>query len=197
MLFVDIDRFKSVNDTHGHHVGDQLLAEIGNRLAALVRSGDTLARFSGDEFVFLCEQLRGPDDGEALAARVRATFDEPFQLGPVTVAVSASVGVAVARPNDVVSDQLLAEADREMYAYKRLLPQRNDLSFGTGVGAWTDVAGRRGGTDLQLENELRVALTEDDLDLAYQPIIGLDDGKIVGVEALLRWCSHTRGPVPP
>ena len=119
ILFVDLDRFKQVNDTYGHQVGDYLLRAVGHRLAGLVRPGDTLSRVSGDEFVFLCEDIVGPHDVEALATRIAGAFAEPFTLGSTTHRLSASVGVAFAGPGESISDDLVAMADAAMYRAKR------------------------------------------------------------------------------
>ena len=119
VLFVDLDRFKEVNDTYGHQVGDELLRAVGHRLGGLVRPGDTLARVSGDEFVFLCEDIAGPADVEVLATRIAGAFEEPYALGATTHRLSASVGVAFAGPGESISDDLVAMADAAMYRAKR------------------------------------------------------------------------------
>lgn len=118
VFFIDLDRFKQVNDAHGHHVGDQLLVAVASRLVGIVRLGDTLARFAGDEFVVLCEDVRGPADPEALADRFHEAFTEPFQLADKEVAITASVGLAFAGPAERVSEELLVEADMAMYQVK-------------------------------------------------------------------------------
>jgi diguanylate cyclase (GGDEF)-like protein len=110
VLFIDLDDFKLINDTHGHHVGDELLVAVGRRLAALVRPDDTLARVSGDEFVFLCENLTDRADAELLARRVDAAFEAPFDLSGLELSLAASVGLAVSAPGAAISDRLLAEA---------------------------------------------------------------------------------------
>jgi diguanylate cyclase (GGDEF)-like protein len=121
ILFADLDRFKQVNDTYGHPVGDELLVAVAHRLSGLVRSGDTLARFSGDEFVFLCEDLRGMADAEILARRIDEAFAEPFALtaSGLTVTVTASVGIAFAGPGEPFSNELVVKADMAMYQVKR------------------------------------------------------------------------------
>ncbi len=189
VLFADLDRFKEVNDTHGHQVGDELLLAVANRLAGLVRSGDTLARFSGDEFVFLCEDLQSAADVELLAERIYDTFTTPFVLAGIELTLTASVGIAFAGPGEAISTQLLAKADMAMYHVKR-----------TG-GAGRHIVDMRealgDNDDENLELDLRKALTEDELDVAYQPIVRTTDGLVIGVEALLRWMHPDRGAIPP
>lgn len=119
VFFIDLDRFKQTNDGHGHHVGDQLLVAVASRLGEIVRPGDTLARFAGDEFVLLCEDVRRPADAEVLAARLHDAFTAPFPLADREVAITASVGVAFAGPAEKISNQLLIEADTAMYQAKR------------------------------------------------------------------------------
>jgi diguanylate cyclase (GGDEF)-like protein len=191
VLFIDLDRFKQVNDLYGHQVGDELLVAVAQRLSVLVRSGDTLARFSGDEFVFLCEDLRSADDVEILARRVDDAFATPFDLDGAErpLALTASVGVAFAGPGEDISQQLVVEADMAMYQAKR-----------TGGSAHRVLDLRealRSSDDNNLEHELRSALARDELDIAYQPIVRTADGQVVGVEALLRWTHAERGPVSP
>ncbi len=119
VLFADLDRFKDVNDTYGHQVGDELLIAVANRLSSLVRPGDTLARISGDEFVFLCEDLGNGLDVEFLARRIDSAFMDEFLVMGLTLAVTASVGIAFSGPGEVVSDRLVARADASMYRAKR------------------------------------------------------------------------------
>ena len=121
MLFVDLDQFKQVNDTHGHQVGDELLVAVAHRLSGLVRSGDTLARFGGDEFVFLCEDLSSSADVLVLASRIGEVMAKPFVLARTEfpLAVSASVGIAFAGPGEDISDELVLKADMAMYQAKR------------------------------------------------------------------------------
>jgi len=181
VLFVDLDDFKAVNDSHGHAVGDELLCAVADRLRALVRPGDTLARMYGDEFVYLCEDLTGAEDVELIATRVARCFDEPFMLeatGDTRLSVSASVGLAYAGPGEDVSQQLIADADQAMYEVKRdegngraVLDLRNDRSTGTRT---------------TLRRDLHDALAQRSLDLEYQPILRTDDGRLLGVEALIR-----------
>ena len=188
VLFVDLDRFKRVNDTHGHHIGDDLLRAIAQRLAAVVRPGDTLARFSGDEFVFLCEDLQSAADVEALATRVDGAFIEPFSVGGVQLSVTASVGMAFAGPGEDISDELVVQADIAMYQAKRR---------GGGGHQIIDLREALLCADRDsLETDLRAAFADGKLELAYQPIVRSRDGAITGVEALLRWNDPVRGDVP-
>jgi diguanylate cyclase (GGDEF)-like protein len=189
VLFVDLDHFKRVNDTHGHHVGDELLVAVAERLSALVRPGDTLARFSGDEFVFLCEDLRSDADVILLAARVEEAFDKAFVLTDGPIAITASIGMAHAGPGQEISDQLLLKADTAMYQAKR-----------RGAGAHRVIDLREAIEDndhTSLQADLASAFANHKLDVAYQPILRCADEVIVGVEALLRWTDPERGVVSP
>jgi diguanylate cyclase (GGDEF)-like protein len=189
VLFADLDNFKWVNDTHGHAAGDQLLIAVAARLASLVRPGDTLARLSGDEFLILCEDLSGSHDVEGLATRIQEAFELPFSLPHTEVSITASVGVAYSGPGEEVTPELIRDADSAMYAAKR---------YRKAVGHDPEVEpGHRGAAVVQnLTDDLRTALSERALDLAYQPIVRTADGRIVGVETLLRWHHPDRGPVP-
>jgi diguanylate cyclase (GGDEF)-like protein len=188
ILFVDLDQFKNVNDTYGHLIGDELLLAVAHRLSGLIRSGDTLARFSGDEFVFLCEDLRSAADVEVLARRIDETFNHPFELAGTHLTVKASVGMAFAGSGEDISNELLVRADMAMYQVKR--------SGGSGHNIIDMRKTLQTITENSLETDLRAAMEEDQLAVAYQPIIRSTDGAIVGVEALLRWTHPDRGPVP-
>jgi diguanylate cyclase (GGDEF)-like protein len=187
ILFADLDRFKEVNDGHGHQVGDELLLAVAHRLSGLVRPGDTLARFSGDEFVFLCEDLKSVADVEELAERIDEAFAQPFRLSQVELAVTASVGMAFAGPGKHLSAQTLVDADIAMYQAKR----------GGGAGHQIlDLREAQRTTDSNsLELDLRSAFSRGQLEVAYQPIVRNTDGLVTGVEALLRWNHPVRGPV--
>jgi diguanylate cyclase (GGDEF)-like protein len=188
VLFADLDRFKQVNDTHGHQVGDELLLAVAQRLSRLVRPGDTLARVSGDEFVFLCEDLHSAIAVEALALRIDEAFSRPFPLAGMELSITASVGVAFAGPGEEISSQLVVEADTAMYQAKRNGGAGHQI-----IDLREAVRTRRG----DLESELRAALANEQLDVFYQPIVRCSDGRICGVEALLRWNHPHRGSVPP
>lgn len=188
VLFADLDRFKAVNDTYGHHVGDQLLVGVAERLGRLVRPGDTLARVSGDEFVILCEDMDSAADVEALAERIVGAFAEPFALPSRELVVTASVGIAFAGPGEAISEQLVVDADIAMYQAKR------------NGGASHQVVDLREATELTRQDRLaaafRAAFAAEALDLEYQPIVAVSDGSVTGVEALLRWTDADEGPIP-
>jgi diguanylate cyclase (GGDEF)-like protein len=187
ILFADVDRFKRVNDTHGHKIGDELLLAVARRLAALVRPGDTLCRYAGDEFVFLCEDLTSEADAELLANRVNEAFAAPFELLGTEVQITASVGMAFAGPGEEISDQLVVMADTAMYQAKRK------------GGAAHQVIDLREASETHerqwLEGELRSALHSHELEVAYQPIVTSAGGLVTGVEALLRWPAPARRQV--
>jgi diguanylate cyclase (GGDEF)-like protein len=189
ILFIDLDHFKQVNDEHGHHVGDELLVAVAKRLTSLARPGDTLARVAGDEFVFLCEDMRSAADVELLAGRVDAAFAEPFALSQSAIAVSASVGVAFSGLGVAISERLVDEADHAMYQAKRRGGARHQVIELREALRVTEMD--------SLERDLRVAFAQDQLDVAYQPIVRSADGTVIGLEALLRWTHPQRGSVPP
>ena len=189
VLFLDLDRFKTVNDLHGHAIGDELLLAVAHRLTAALRSGDTLARMSGDEFVVLCEDINDPAEVDAIAARICAAVAGPFVLSGAVVATSVSVGIAFSGRGDQLSEQILREADAAMYQAKRGGGARHqiiDLRE-------QHLADERAG----LERDLTSAVAQGELRAHYQPIVETRDGRIVGVEALLRWDHPLRGLVMP
>lgn len=188
ILFADLDRFKSVNDTYGHHVGDQLLTAVADRLTGLLRPGDTLARLSGDEFVILCEDLDEASQVEPIAARIDAALAEPFVISDRPIRVSASVGIAFAGHGDDVPEQVLQEADAAMYQTKRKGGARHGI---------VDLREQRHSHHRSsVSHELPGALARGELRIEYQPIVATTDGRVNGVEALLRWEHPTLGSVP-
>jgi diguanylate cyclase (GGDEF)-like protein len=188
VLFADLDGFKRVNDLHGHQVGDELLLAVAMRLSNLVRPGDTLCRYAGDEFVFLCEDLADEADAEVLALRVDDAFAEPFLLGLLEISMTASVGMAFAGPSTEITDRLVVEADTAMYQAKRKGGAAHQIIDLREASAAQD--------RVTLESDLREAFGNGLLDVAYQPIVRSSDGLITGVEALLRWNHALRGPIP-
>ena len=186
LVLLDLDRFKEVNDTLGHHVGDQLLVAVAGRLKTCLRPGDTVARLGGDEFALL---LPGADADVAQKAAVRArvALSEPFVLGGLLVDVAASAGIAVSPEHGVTVDVLLQHADVAMY-----------LSKESGeVELYDTTRDHNSTTRLALLGELRRAVEVGELELHYQPKADLRDGRVVGVEALVRWRHPLRGLVPP
>ena len=187
LLLFDLDRFKEVNDTLGHHVGDQLLVLVGTRLTAAVRPVDTVARLGGDEFAVLLPDTR-PDVAELTAQRLLAELAVPIVLEGLLVDVRGSVGVAVAPQDGADLDELLQHADVAMYLAKEQ---------GGGVERY-DVQRDRNSTErLVMVGELRRALTGDELEVHYQPKADLRTMRVDGVEALVRWRHPQRGLVPP
>jgi diguanylate cyclase (GGDEF)-like protein len=209
VLYVDIDHFKHVNDTFGHHVGDTLLRAVTRRIAALLRPGDTLARLSGDEFVILCEELEAEAQAKLVASRIVAAFAESFTLSGANVPVTASVGIALLSAEQdngadgVVpqsspsvhgsahrraAERLMREADIAMYQVKKSGGNNQGL---VDPSQLTLMAHRVG-----LSHELRLALAAGELRPEYQPIVSTT-GDVVAAEALLRWAHPSRGLVPP
>jgi diguanylate cyclase (GGDEF)-like protein/PAS domain S-box-containing protein len=191
ILFLDLDHFKLINDSLGHHAGDALLRAVAPRLRGHLRPGDIVARFGGDEFGILIDRLA--DEGEALAIadRVAAAFTQPFSIDGVEHFVSSSIGVAVARSSErqVNAELLIRDADAAMYRAKEGGRARCVL-FDAEMRAG---AMRR----LEVERELRHALDRDELALFYQPVIDLRNGDISGLEALVRWRHPERGLLDP
>ncbi len=189
VLFVDLDRFKQVNDHYGHHTGDQLLIAVAGRLSAILRPGDTLCRVSGDEFVFLCEDLESAHDAEGIATRITEQLVEPFDVLDLSLVVTASVGLAYAGPGTEVSDQLVVDADTAMYQAKR--------RGGDGHRVIDLREALRHNRRNELETDLRTAIADGALSVAYQPIVRTADGTVTGVEALLRWTHARYGEISP
>ena len=188
VMFLDLDRFKLVNDGLGHDAGDELLVGVAARLRDALRPGDTVARFGGDEFVLLFEGLSTPETAEVLARRILACFAEPFPVGGDPFHVSASLGVAIGDGVKTAGD-LVRDADAAMYRAKALGRGRLQLFDAT----TEDEALSR----VHTETALRQALAQGELRLHFQPIFELVECRPVGVEALLRWEHPTRGLLGP
>ncbi len=187
MLFLDLDKFKAVNDNLGHDVGDRLLVSVSERLAELMRDSDTVARLGGDEFVILAEELESEGEAMALAARVLDAMERPFPLGTAEVAMLASVGVAVTEDPASDPEAMLREADLAMYKAKGAGGRRLEL-FDASLREAMD-------TQVELEMLLRDALPRKELTLAYQPMLPLAGGQPVGIEALVRWRPKREGRI--
>jgi diguanylate cyclase (GGDEF)-like protein/PAS domain S-box-containing protein len=189
LLYLDVDRFKTVNDSLGHTAGDALLLAIATRLRSVLRPEDTIARLGGDEFAILVEDVRLPDETVSLAKRVLTAFDDSFDLDGRQMSIRASVGVVVTAVGERTGDDLLRDADVAMYRAK-VGGRGSYAMFEPSMQA--DVAAR-----MELESDLRAAVEAESLTIAYQPIVTLPDGEIVGVEALARWEHQDRGSVSP
>lgn len=187
VMFVDVDRFKLINDGIGHEAGDTILVLLGERLKRFVRSGDTVGRFGGDEFIIVCGNLmlRG---ARTLAERIRQSTRCPFEVDGRQIYLNVSVGIALAGPDDT-AESMLRGADTAMYRAK---------SAGGDSSAVYDarMTGRAAGR-LDLESDLRLALERGEFSLDYQPIVELDTEATVGFEALLRWNHAEHGPIAP
>jgi diguanylate cyclase (GGDEF)-like protein/PAS domain S-box-containing protein len=188
VLFLDLDRFKLVNDGLGHVVGDQLLVEVAARLTRSIRASDTVARFGGDEFVIVREDIADVTEAVEFAERIVAVLHEPIALSGRELYATTSVGIALGG-SDSSAEQLLRDADAAMYRAKDLGRARIEL-FSHELQQ--QVAAR-----LDLETALRQAIDRDELELLYQPIVRLADGRVVGAEALLRWHRAGHGVVLP
>jgi diguanylate cyclase (GGDEF)-like protein len=189
VLFLDLDNFKGINDTLGHAVGDELLKAVAARLRACLRETDIVARLGGDEFIVVQTPIEEPSDAAALAKRIRHAFSAPCDLGDHQIAIDTSIGIALA-PNDGVDPEvLLKNADMALYDAK-----------GAGRGTFRYFEQAMNARVMErraLELELRRAFVNGEFELHYQPLISIEDGRITGCEALLRWRHPTRGLVPP
>ncbi len=189
LLFIDLDHFKTVNDSLGHRVGDDLLVAVAHRLTPLARTDDTLARFGGDEFVLLCEDLQRMETAGEIAERIGRSLEEPFHLGDDAVFVTASIGIAMPTHEQTSGESLIRDADAAMYRAKDQGRSRYELF---------DAALRQTVVErMHTETSLRWALERDELRVHYQPLIGLEGGALVGFEALVRWQHPERGLLPP
>jgi diguanylate cyclase (GGDEF)-like protein/PAS domain S-box-containing protein len=189
VMFIDLDRFKNVNDTFGHAAGDLLLKQVSERLADCVRSDDTVGRLSGDEFAIVLSRLTAPSDASVVANKIIDSLNKPFSLEGTELFVSVSIGITVFPTDSVDQDALIRNADVAMYRAKDR--GRNNFQF------YTPEMNRRTREMLNMESELRRAVERDELVLHYQPKVSLKTGQITGVEALLRWQHPERGLVPP
>ncbi|HUH07199.1 MAG TPA: EAL domain-containing protein [Egibacteraceae bacterium] len=189
VLFIDIDRFKVINDSLGHAAGDRLLIAVAQRLRAHLRGEDTVARLGGDEFTVLLEEVESIDDAVRAASRLTQACREPLILDGQELALTVSIGIAMTSSDQVPPEELMRNADLAMYRAKRNGRARWEIfDFDIDTHAL-----RR----LEMESALQQAVSRDELTLHYQPLVRLDTQRIVGMEALVRWEHPERGLVPP
>jgi diguanylate cyclase (GGDEF)-like protein len=189
VLFLDLDRFKVVNDSVGHLVGDELLKEAARRIQRCIRDPDMVARLGGDEFAIVVDHLHGSDDAVIVAERVIRSLSEPMRIAGKELYTSASIGIAHADPRYRKPEELLRDADVAMYRAKAAGRQRFAL--------FDEHLHEDALRQLELEGDLRRATQRNEFVAHYQPIIRLSDGALVGVEALMRWQHPERGLLPP
>jgi diguanylate cyclase (GGDEF)-like protein len=188
LFLLDLDRFKEVNDTLGHPVGDALLEVVARRLVGAVRPEDTVARLGGDEFAVLLPDIEHPNDAIEVAGRIKLALSEPFHLEGTLLDVDCSIGIALCPQHGDEPEVLMRRADVAMYVAK---------GEQTGIEVYDVARDPNSPARLGTVTALREALDHDQLELHYQPKVSLDDGTVVGVEALVRWQHPVRGLVPP
>ncbi|AXE33156.1 putative bifunctional diguanylate cyclase/phosphodiesterase [Chromobacterium phragmitis] len=188
LLFIDLDRFKDVNDTLGHHTGDLLLVSVAQRLARQMRAEDMLARLGGDEFICVLERLESKDRAAEVAAKLLSLFQQPFAIGGNDLHLSASIGISFASDGADV-DALLRHADIAMYRAKSA--GRNRFQF------YTPQMSAEAEERVDLERRLRLALENDGIEVHFQAKVDAASGRLVGAEALARWNDPERGMIPP
>jgi diguanylate cyclase (GGDEF)-like protein/PAS domain S-box-containing protein len=189
VMFIDLDHFKTINDTLGHTAGDELLLEMARRLRECVRDDDTVARLGGDEFTIILSELRQPEDAVGVAQKILDAVQEPLTIGNMPISVSASIGIALYPDDGHDAESLLRNADSAMYRAKE--------AGRSTVQLCTDDMKKRAVERLAVESRLRTAVIDDELVLVYQPLVNLVTGRTIGVEALVRWNDPVRGLVEP
>ncbi|MBZ0069480.1 MAG: EAL domain-containing protein, partial [Thiobacillus sp.] len=189
VMFIDMDRFKTINDTLGHHVGDQLLIEVARRLRDSVRDSDIVARLGGDEFIVVLTRITDEMDAALLADKILRSLGQPYRFDGREMHTTPSIGIAVYPGDGENGPALMKNADTAMYHAKEL--GRNNIQY------FTETINAAASERLGLENDLHQALRSGQLHLHYQPQVSAQDGKIFGVEALARWRHPLLGDIPP
>jgi diguanylate cyclase (GGDEF)-like protein len=189
VLFLDLDRFKNINDSLGHPCGDELLILVARRLEGCIRQTDLVARFGGDEFAILLDAIESPADAIRVAAKVQQAISAPFKLHNHEAVTTASIGVALSSSDYSEAEDMIRDADTAMYRAKDHGKARYEI-FDTAMHT-------RAVTLLRLESDLRLALERQELCVYYQPIISVASGELFGFEALVRWQHPERGIIPP
>jgi diguanylate cyclase (GGDEF)-like protein/PAS domain S-box-containing protein len=189
VIYLDVDRFKGVNDSLGHQTGDDLLIQVARRLETCLRPGDTLARLGGDEFTVLLEDIRSETDATRVAERIHQALTEPFNVAGTEIFCSVSVGIALSSTGYTRPEEMLRDADTAMYRAKSNGRSRHEV-FDADMH-------RRAVALLQLETDLRRALERNECRVYYQPVVALHSRQLTGVEALIRWQHPHRGMVMP
>lgn len=187
VLFIDLDRFKNVNDSLGHSVGDQLLKEAAKRLSSIARTGDTVSRLGGDEFVVLFPKIKDETNLADLTIKLRDVLQHPYSIGGISLHITPSIGIAIFPDDGDNVNTLIKNADAAMYLAKE--KGRNNYQF------YTPLLNSRTLDRLKLESDLRLALNHGGFELHYQPQIFAHSGNLWGAEALVRWRHPERGLV--
>ena len=189
LLWIDLDKFKEVNDTYGHPVGDALLKSVARRLRGAVRGNDLAGRLGGDEFAILQRNARKREDTERVAGRLLRAIGEPHQVAGRTLSINASIGIARAPENGATVDDLLKKVDVALYKSK--------FQGGGGFAFFNAGEDEKIRDQHQLEIDLKYALDRGELTLHYQPVINLKAHRVTSFEALMRWNHPERGLIPP
>src|SRR5690606_38645353 len=187
LLFADVDHFNRINDSFGHYIGDAILIEVAHRLQEVVGKAERVARWGGDEYVVLLDEIGGREAAGEIAQQITAAVNAPMNINGVSLRVNCSIGISLAPADSINVDELLAMADAAM--------ARSKLCGDGGCRFYSHAMSRSDAIDI--ESALRQALQKNELDLYFQPQISLATGRLVGMEALLRWSRPGRGQVPP